>query len=218
MYRSVFGGVLLFTPPSFVRCNLVVEAKKPTPIYVPANGKLTFVSRQFDRVQAGEKIAQIESREIDQQLRSVENELNRSRNLVEQLGFRSNEDPLAAVQVAVIQKNIEANLAELAVLQQERSKLTVTAPADGIVLPASIRRAIFRDYDELRKWQGHLTDEINQNCFVQRGEQLMLIHAPNEKTITLFVGEREIDYLKKGQSIQMLFAQIPGTIICRDGG
>ncbi len=210
---ALFLAAFFLMPlPSYVRCNLIVEAKNPTPIYVPSKGKLTYVCGEFDTVKSGQTIAQIESLEIDQKIQILQNKLDRGRNSFAQLKLRANEDPLAAAQLVVIQKNIEANEDELAVLQEEHSKLTVKAPLNGVALPAPIRKAKFSNDEQLRKWQGQLTDEINQNCFVERGEQLLSIHSEGQKTITLFVGEREIDFVKKDQPVEMLFAQQPGTL------
>lgn len=208
--------------PSHVRCSLIVEPQFPVPFYVPSNGQLAFISNEFETVVKGQTIARIKSVEIEQKLQHVQNNLDRDRNLLNQLRLRMNEEMLVAARMAVTQKNIEANEAELVVLQEDQSKLNVVSPLDGVVFPAPIRKSVFGDRSDLDRWKGdrwqgdrwhgHLTDRINLDCYVERGEQLFFVHSRNEKTVTLYVGEREIDFVNSGQPVVVLFSQLPGEL------
>lgn len=203
-------GLFFFLPiPSHVRCNLLVESDEPTVIYAPFSGKLTFIKGEYEPVEKGQLVAKIESREISEQLREVNNNLKRAQNNLEQLNLRVNEGPLIAAQIAVMQKNVEASERELRLLEKKRAKLTVNAPIDGVVFPVLSKEQIY-EQDQANKWEGKPTDASNLNCFVVRGEELFTIENRDRKTITLFVGEREIDYIKPGQDIRMLFTQDSG--------
>ena len=200
-------GLFFYLPiPSHVRCNLVVESDEPTLIYAPSNGQLTFISKEYESVKQGQLVAKIDSKEIDGQLREVSSRLKRAQNNLEKLNLRVNESPLIAAQIAVMQKNIEASEQELNLLEAKQEKLTVITPVDGMVSPVVARKQIYDDA-EATKWQGKPTDASNLNCFVERGEELFSIENRIKKNVTLFVGEQDVDFIKPGQEIRMLFAQ-----------
>ena len=210
-------GLFFFLPiPTHVRCNLLVESDEPTLIYTPFSGKLTFIEGEYAAVKKGQLVAKIESKAIGEQLREVKNRLKRAENNLEQLNLRVNESPLIAAQIAVMQKNVEASLRELQLLKKKLAKLDVKAPVDGVVFPVAVRNQRY-DEEGASKWQGKPTDAANLNCFVTRGEELLSIENRDQKTVTLFVGEREVDYLKPGQEVRMLFTQdsnetFPGVV------
>ena len=210
---TLFGlliGLFFFLPiPSHVRCNLLVESDEPTIIYAPFSGKLTYIKSEYEPVKEGQLVAKIESKEISEQRREVNNKLKRAQNNLEKLNLRVNESPLIAAQIAVMQKNVESSQRELRLLEAKQAKLTVNAPIDGVVFPVLARKQTYAD-DGANKWQGKPTDASNLNCFVTRGEELFSIENRDRKSVTLFVGEREVDYVKPGQEIRMLFTQDSG--------
>ena len=208
---GLLAAVFFFVPfGTHVRCNLVVNSEAPTDVYVPSNGKLTSVSTAFSTVAKGQVIARIESIEIDQKLRQTRNSLSRHKNLLKQWSYRVNEDPLAASQIAVTQKNIEAENTKLRLLEDELARLNVLAPQSGVIHPAPDQAEFYVADGQAKKWQGNLLDDKNLNCYVQRGDHLLAIQSADKKTVTLFVGEREIDELETGQPLVVMFSQCPG--------
>ncbi|MDG1872271.1 MAG: hypothetical protein P8J27_00060 [Mariniblastus sp.] len=197
--------------PSHVRCNFLVEAESPTLIYAPSRGKLTFINAPYQPVHSGQTVALIDSVKINEQLREVKNKLNRAQNNLEKLKLRENSEPLVASQIAVTQKNIESSREELKLLADKHAKLTVQAPVDGVLIPAGIRTDIYQDAS-VKTRQGRPTDKENLNCFVERGEELFSIVAEEKKTVTLFIGEREIDFVKSDQKLKLMFVQQPGDL------
>ena len=211
MLALLIGAFFYLPIPSHVRCNFVVEAEKPTVLYVPSDGRLTFIEQQHPPVVKGQKVALIESVEIDEQLREVSDKLSRAQHRLEMLQYRASEDPLVAPQIVVTKKNVESSKQELRLLETKHAKLSVASPVAGILVPSRIRKAVFED-GLAKKWQGRLTDKANLNCFVERGEELFQIESAENKTVTLFVGERDIDFVKTGQEMKLLYSQRPGEL------
>ena len=128
------------------------------------------------------------------------------------LKLQSNADPLVASQIAVARKKLEGLTSRLQLLNEKMDKLSVLAPQSGKVLPAAIRQVGQADDEQFFPWTGRLTDERNLGCIVQRGDALFSIVDESHKNVTLYVGEREIDYIQQGQAVTMLLSQTPGQL------
>lgn len=201
---SLIAFAVLVPLPSYIRCNLIVEARDPTPVYVPADGRLTEIAEKNQPVTRGDVIARISSLKLQQELRLARNEIRRFENFLQELTVRVNEDPLVAPLIAETQKDIEAAQSRLQLIQKEDQRLTVAAPHDGHAVPAMPRR--FSEPTS-NGWQGTLMDLANRDCLVRRGDHLMTLHRPDSKTVTLFVGEREIEMVQPGQEVTLMFHQ-----------
>jgi putative peptide zinc metalloprotease protein len=104
----------------------------------------------------------------------------------------------------------------LAERRREAKRLTLTAPVDGIVIPAPrLPRHLTPDNLELRlaTWSGSLIEETNRGAHVEPGTLVCLVGDPSRLTAVLLVDDTNVKRLQPDQRAQLRIDQLPGQII-----
>ena len=222
-------ALVCFIPlPSSVYGEFEVGLTDTIQIFAPNDGEIVLLAEPYESVSKGDEIVRIENKQILQRTIQQELELDRAINELKQLESRdqfsgqmggnataTGDASSLASRIEVAQKNVASLRERLAAVEKEASRLTVTAPSDGVVLPAGQRVIMASgefDSDEPEFWLGFLSDPSNRDCLVKSSEHLMTIGNPSMRQVTLLIDEKDIGLVESGQAVRLRFDRIVGRV------
>jgi putative peptide zinc metalloprotease protein len=115
------------------------------------------------------------------------------------------EIPVAREVLADLEKRLEQR-------RRDRQRLTLAAPAAGVVLPPPPREEPQGD-GELRRWSGIPTEERNLGAYLEPGVLLCLIGDPRQLKAVLVVDQADVEFVRAGQPVRIRLEQLPGETL-----
>ena len=97
--------------------------------------------------------------------------------------------------------------------QSEAKRLTLTAPADGVIMPAPRVPDAGRKNGQLAEWSGSLLDPITRGAHIKSGTLTCLVGDPQKVDAVLMVDDADVKFLEPGQHVRLRIEQLPGTIV-----
>ncbi|MDG2013457.1 MAG: HlyD family efflux transporter periplasmic adaptor subunit [Pirellulaceae bacterium] len=209
----VLLGVFFRMPmPSYVYCNAVAEAREPWVLYAPMDGKLESLHPPYQWVERGTELARIRNKKLEFRVQQKGLELQRLTEQTERMELQANDDPNLIATINVLKRNEEKVTSELRLLRLEAKKLTIHAPAHGMVYPAQQSSSTSEIRPAFLNWDGEMGESRIKGYLVPRGEALISLSDPNSLQITLFVGERDVNLITQGEEVLISFEQQPQQI------
>jgi RND family efflux transporter MFP subunit len=169
-----------------VTADAALEARVLRAAVAPFDGFVAEApARAGDRVSKGDLLATLDDRELRLERTRWASQLQQ---LVKQ--YRQAMAERDAAQVRIYSAQMDQVRAQLSLVEEQLSKMVLTAPFDGIVLT------------------GDLSQELGAP--VQRGELLYEVAPLEEYRVVLEVDERDIDEIAVGQHGSLVFSAFPG--------
>ena len=135
LLAAVAVGVGGLPVPARVTAPLVLEPQGAQRVYVTVAGMLTDVAvRPGAVVTAGQRLARLENLELAREVARLEGSLRQQQTVVANLEARRGADPEARVQIPAAQQALEDIRQRLQQQRDEQQKLTLVAPADGVMI------------------------------------------------------------------------------------
>src|SRR5690606_1969218 len=95
--------------------------------------------------------------------------------------------------------------------RQELARLTIVAPADGVLTPPPPRPGHeSATTGRLAVWSGHPLEPRNVGAFLDTGVTLGQIADPAALEVVLLIDETEVDYVRPGQRVDVILDALPG--------
>lgn len=186
---TVVTGLALKPVENNISANATIEGSIERVIAAPIDGYIDEVLiRPGDRVVEGQTVIQLSAHELLIESQRTETELANHENAYIAAFARADRSEM----MNSLSQTEEAR-ASLELIQQQLSRLTLTAPMDGIVIDGDV---------------GQL-----QGAPITRGEVLMTVAPLNGFRVILQVDEREIDNVSIGQTGRLLLSALPNTPI-----
>ena len=205
---------LFFVPlPCSVYCGVAVEATDPVRIYASQAGRIEFVEKNYAAVTAGQTIASIKNQLLKRRLQVKQNELKKYEDQLRELQLRVNQDPGLAASINTVRQKRNTLRDEIELVNEEINGLTMKSPVAGIVYPAVAKPRHWIDEPTTQRWEGFINDPKNIGCVVSRGEHLLSVSEVDQPTVSLIVGEGDVEWVEIGQSVKIRFEQLPNTPI-----
>jgi putative peptide zinc metalloprotease protein len=206
-------GVLALPVNYYVRAPLVLMPDDAARVYATVDGTLASILPAGRRVTRGETIGRINNLEIKRELARVEGEwwlrALRLSHLESLRGFDSEaSDRLPAARAA--RDDVERRWGNR---RRDAARLTLTAPADGVIMPAPRRSPSSFEATRLATWTGSLLDETNLGATVEPGTLVCLIGQPERLTAVLLVNDTDVKRLQPGQKARLRIAQLPSQVL-----
>jgi len=203
------AGVLAVPLPYYVACPFEVQPREAASVYVDVPGELTAVHIASGAVAAGQPLAQLDDLEIrlaEQRLVAQREELAVRTESIRQ---RAHTDDQALLELAQTEEALLALDRQLARLRQDLARLTIRAPAAGLVVPPPGRPAI-RDGRTLAAWTGRPLEVRNVGAYLEASTLVCRIAQPGELEAILAIDQEELDFVAAGQPVELLLHQLPG--------
>jgi putative peptide zinc metalloprotease protein len=198
-----------------VRAPLVLMPDDAARVYATINGTLATAPLAGQPVRRGDVIGQLNNVELQRELSRAEAEVAQRRLRVEHLQRLRGADPQANDELPTARAALADSERRLADRQHEATRLTLTAPADGIVMAsphASDTRHRTPD-TRLATWSGSLLEPTNLGAALEPGTLICLVGNPNSVTAVLLVDDVDVKRLQPGQNVRLRLNQLPGQVI-----
>ncbi|MCK9175850.1 MAG: efflux RND transporter periplasmic adaptor subunit [Desulforhopalus sp.] len=161
--------------------SATLSALREQQIAAPFSSTITGeFAKDMKKVHGGEILLQLSSPEMEEQIRQVSSSSEISRWQVDQQTF----DERLLVMGNVPQRRFEADVAELAGLNEVMSQLTVRAPFDGIVVSRN--------------------DELTTGLWLSRKEPLYVIADTSRNRVDGYVKEQDLDRISVGAAARFI--------------
>jgi putative peptide zinc metalloprotease protein len=214
---AIAGAVLvvvacLLPLPASVVAPAVLQPHDAVKVFVASPGLIVKAAAACEQVKKGQVLAVLDNAELTDERLVAASDLTRSQARVHTLQLRLNDETDVAAQLAVAQE-IFADLSEQARLRdKEFSRLTISAPRDGIVLLPPPTPAQSED-KELPTWIGSPLDVENHGCYLERGTLLCLVGDPQKFEAIVLIDETDLPYVKLGQPVRLQVKYAPDQIL-----
>ena len=197
-----------------VRAPLVIMPEDASRVYATAGGTLTKMLPAGSKVQRGDVIGQLQDTGAEIEIARLEGELKLRQLHVDHLERLRGVDREANDQLPTARTALADSQRRLDERRDEAKRLTLTAPVDGVVIPAPRRT------DQSPKprrgcltWSGSLLDPNTIGAHVEPGTLVCLVGDPQKLTAVLLVDDTDIKRLEPGQKTRLRIDELPGQVI-----
>ena len=170
--------------------------------------------KEGDRVKAGDKIAVLKNPQLDTELNGLIGQAQETRveiGMCRQMG--NNQEAVARLQEAVAR--YDGLVLSIRAMQQERERLTLTAPIDGVVVSPYWRVDRETKYSDdasasLPMWDGVPLEERNLNTTLEPGVQICSVGDPRKLEAIAVVDQSKINFVQPDQVVKIKLTERPG--------
>jgi putative peptide zinc metalloprotease protein len=203
---------IIFCPlPYRVLCTLELKPRDAEKIYADVPGVLEVISvKAGQAVKAGDKLGRLSSHELAMEISDIEAKLAEKKvrwDVLHRERFVLNDDD-AAGELPEVEKSIQSLEEQLEEKTDDRKRLQLVAPVDGIVMPAPEVPAKPNQSGELRKWSGNPLEKRNLGAFLT-GVLFCQIGDPRKWEAELVVDQDDIDFVHDNQTVSIILDEIP---------
>jgi putative peptide zinc metalloprotease protein len=197
----------------YVRAPLVLLPTDAARIYATVDGTLTKSLPAGKQVSANEPIAELENAEVAVELAKLTGEHELARLRLENLEKLRGVDTEAGPKIPAARAALEDLTKQLEDRRRDADRLTLVAPAAGIVIPAPATSADSSPDDRLPTWSGQLLDAFNQGALVEPGTLVCLVGDPKNLSAVLLVDDTDVPRVSPGQAVRLVLEQTPGEVL-----
>jgi putative peptide zinc metalloprotease protein len=196
--------------PYYVAATFEIQPHGAASVYVEVPGELQKVRRRGGTITAGQPIAELADADAlltAQRLRSQRADLLAR---IESIRQRAHTDDSALLELSQVEEALAALDQQIARLDEDLSKLTLRAPAAGIVVPPPSRPPQERSRLRLASWSGRPLDACNVGAYLEASTLVCRIARPGKLEAILAIDQEQLDFLRPGQRVDLLIAARPG--------
>jgi putative peptide zinc metalloprotease protein len=203
------GGVLLVPLPSHVYCGLEVQARNAATVYVevPSGVLEAVLVEPGQRVEQGQPLAQLSDVNIDVQIVKLTGQREVYKTQLRSLHSISFDQPESAARIDEVTKSLQTVEDQLAHLEEDRQKLTLTAPRAGTVLPPTLIPDQSSADSQLPTWSGSPLEPENLGATLVRGTKFCQIGDPNRLEARLVIDQGDVELVAAGQRVDIMLQQ-----------
>jgi len=210
---AVIVGILAIPVDYKVSAPLVLMPAEASRVYATVEGTLETMLPAGAKVGKGEAIGRLQNTPTEIELARLEGECKLRQLRVEHLEKLRGADPEANDQLPTARMSLADSKRRLEERRNEAKRLTLTAPADGIVIPAPRVPASRASDHRLASWSGSLLDPTTNGARVRPGTLTCLVGDPNRLTAVLLVDDTNVKFLQPGQRARLKVDQLPGEVV-----
>jgi putative peptide zinc metalloprotease protein len=182
-------------------------------VYATAGGTLTKMLPAGSKVHRGDVIGQLQDTGAEIELAKLEGERKLRQLHVDHLERLRGLDHEANDQLPAARSALADSQRRLDERRQEARRLTVTAPVDGVIIPAPRKQLSRQAEVQLPTWTGSLLEPKTLGAHVDPGTLICLIGDPSKLTAVLLVDDADIKRLAPGQKTRLRIDELPRQVI-----
>lgn len=195
-----------------------VERTNSVPMYASTQGVLTQVANWQEPIRAGQTVLRIRNSELDLEVLEAE---HKHRLLVERLKIleqAKSVDESVISEIPTVEQLLKESAATRDMLEEERSRLDLVAPSDGIFVPKDAWVTTgFRQGGASKEFEP-IVSERNIGLRLQRGQLLGWFEGPGEAQAVILVPMSTLRHLQTGSCVRFLSdaypnSALPGTVV-----
>jgi putative peptide zinc metalloprotease protein len=209
---ALLCGVALVPLPYRVHAPAIVEPRDDSRVYVSVPGRLVSGVAEGAEVARGETLATLENLELEQEITVLRGELERQTVLCENLRKSRIRDPQMGALLPAAEEALADARRRLVERLEDQSRLVVTAPIGGIVMPPR-QRPDESTSEELPDWIGTPLDVENRGAWFETGALIGLVGAPDRLEALAVIDQADIELVRPGQTVRLSLDETPGAVI-----
>ena len=213
MALAVLVGILAIPVDYHVSAPLVLLPEDAARVYATVEGTLEKICRPARKWSAARQIGTLANMPTQLELARSKVSASLRQMRVEHLEKLRGGDPEANDQLPTAQMSLADSKRRLEERRNEAERLTLTAPADGVVIPAPRHPADQANDNHLASWSGSLLDPEALGAHVKPGTLTCLVGDPQRLTAVLLVDDVDVKFLQPGQRARLRIDQLPGQVI-----
>ena len=200
--------------PHHVTVPAVLQPKNARGVFVPVAGRLTWAIEPGTAVRGGDVLGRLESPGLEMELARLRGQREVLQSQLQSLksrgaqqtnrGVRDAGSAIPAAEQALA--DVEDRLRRR---EEEKWRLTLTAPVAGTVLPPR-RRHEPSASGELPSWSGQPLDRANEDAFLETGTLFCLVGNPQSLEALLLIDQSDIALVQTQQHVRIRIEQSPG--------
>lgn len=210
---AVVVGVLAIPVDYKVRAPLVLLPDDAARVYATAEGTLVSILPAGAKVRRGDVVARLRNASMDVEIAKLEGELAVRRLHVEHLERLRGVDHDANDQLPTARTELADSQRRLDERRRDAGRLTLVAPADGVIVPAPRKPDARPAESRLPVWSGSLLEPQSLGAHVEPGTLVCLVGDPHRLTAVLLVDDADVKRLAPGQPARLRLAELPGQVI-----
>jgi putative peptide zinc metalloprotease protein len=196
-----------------VRAPLVIMPENASRVYATAGGTLTKMLPAGTKVHRGDVIGQLQDTGAEIEIARLEGELKLRKLHLDHLERLRGVDHEANNQLPTARSALADSQRRRDERRDEAKRLTLTAPVDGVVIPAPRKQSSQQAETRLPEWRGSLLDPNTVGAHVEPGTLVCLVGDPRQLTAVLLVDDTDIKRLEPGQKTRLRIDELPGQVI-----
>ena len=206
----ILGGLLgtvLFMPwQQRLRVPFVIEPANANYLHASIDGRLVKSLPVGSEVARDQPLVWLEDDALNRQMLKLEGEQQQVQTHLDGLLTRQVRDSEAAAEIPATRERLVDIERRIETLGRQVSRLTVTSPAEGHVLPAR-PRIDRRQNGELPVWSGSAMAQHNRGCLIERETLLCVIGDPRKLEAHLLVNQSDINMIRTGQIVDLFVVE-----------
>jgi putative peptide zinc metalloprotease protein len=204
------AAIFLVPLPYTVPCILEIKARDAAWVYVDVPGRLDAVEvKAGDAVTQGQTLARLSDLDLELEIAQLRSERDQQQARLISLQARQYHDPQARDQVLQTQEALLAAENQLAEKMEDRKRLRLVAPRDGVVLPPSWVKEPEENGDQLASWSATPLDARNLGAYLRESVPFCQIADPELMEASLVIDQSEIDFVEIGQKVDIKLDELP---------
>jgi putative peptide zinc metalloprotease protein len=210
-------GLLSIPVDYYVRSPVVLMPEDAARVAATVDGTLAEILPAGRHVKRGETLGQLSNSKTQFELEKLSGEQQLRKLRVEHLEKLRGLDRKANDDLPTARAALADSERRLAEMQTDARRLSLIAPADGVVIPAprlpSPSPSPKWGGEKLPTWSGSLMDESNHGAYVKPGTLVCLVGDPTQLTAVMLVNDTDVKRLQPGQKARVRLDQLPGEVI-----
>jgi putative peptide zinc metalloprotease protein len=206
-----FVALILYLPlPHRVMGTVDVRPQEGKPVVVEYGGHVLEIKKQpGDSVRKGDVIVVLENRELDMKRREKDAELKLAEDQLADLERRGFDDPQAEVDVPRAKERVASLERDAAEYQRQIDRLTLRAPADGVVLPPASLPGRPRVEGGLPTLAGTVFSPQNHDAVLPAKYEVCQIGNPAMWEAVVLIDQADINFVRENQNVTLRLDEFP---------
>jgi putative peptide zinc metalloprotease protein len=207
---AALAAILLVPLPRRVAAPVMLEYRDAQRVYVSEPGRLVQFVPIGEQVKQGEVVARLENSAVQLELARLASDRDRQQRYLKNLEAQRLEGTIDGAQIPAAAAALADAEGRLAQFRKDAARLTITAPADGTVLPPPAAPQEKRETGTLPRWSGTPLEQRNLGSFLETGTLLCLVGDPERFEAILHVDEDDVELVGAGQEVTIALDHRPG--------
>lgn len=206
-------GIALVPLPFRVAAPLVLQPIGAKRVYVTVEGNLQRAVRPGEQVQAGAPLATLVNYPLQRERLQLESDRNQQRVQIALLEMQRGTTTDASQNLPAAEQALKELDERLAQLREHESRLMLTAPQAGTVIPPPHKLASAGAAGKLPAWQGTPLQPENVGSHLAAGTLLCLVGDPARLEAVAVLPQSEVEFVRIGQRVRIALDQWPQEIL-----
>jgi putative peptide zinc metalloprotease protein len=200
--------------PHSVICTLEVQARDAKLVYVDVAGNLVEVDvKPGQPVVKGQALARLQNYDLALDVAKAQGMVDEYAARLDSLRQQSFRDPHALSEIPMVSEALTTAKNQLQEKAENQRRLSLAAPAEGMVLPPPLTVSHDDPEERLPGWSGTPLDPDNLGAHLEPGVLFCQVGDPKKLEAVLVIDQTDLNLIKEGQVVDIKLEGFPAVTI-----